>query len=98
MPYLPSGLFVTVLLVAGLLLLAVVLVRLRGPVRRMNIARTRANARFADGTGLLRARVAALGVAVRERRQKHREDSCAKANDDARRVSSSQFGQTGGRP
>jgi hypothetical protein len=63
--YIPA----VVLLVAGLVVLAVVLLRLRAAARRLSIVRSQVNAEVSDATGMLRARSAAFRVAVRERRR-----------------------------
>ncbi|GAA3463005.1 MULTISPECIES: bacteriophage holin [Saccharothrix] len=64
MPYLP-----TLLLVAfGVIVLVVVGFRVIGSLRRFRAASTLVGDRVGDGAGLLRARLAALGVAVAERR------------------------------
>lgn len=60
MSYLP----VWIALAAGLVLLVVVLVKVMGAVRRSRGAVAAYNARFADSTGHLRARSAALRVAM----------------------------------
>ncbi|GAA1337658.1 bacteriophage holin [Saccharothrix algeriensis] len=64
MPYLPS----LVLLLVGMVFLIVVLVRVLRSLRRFRAASTLVGNRVGDGAGLLRARFAALGVAVAERR------------------------------
>jgi hypothetical protein len=55
------------LAVAGLVVLAALLVRVSRAVRRLMRTAAAANLRVSDGTGLLRARKAALGVAIRQR-------------------------------
>jgi hypothetical protein len=60
---------VVVLLVIGLLALTWVLLRVRTAARRLLITRSEVNAEVSDATGMLRARSAALRIAVRERRQ-----------------------------
>lgn len=57
-----------VLVVGGGLVLLVGLVRVRRAVRRFTEAAEAANLGILDALGLLRARNAALGVAIRERR------------------------------
>lgn len=64
MPYLPTLL----LIVLGLVVLVVVAIRLIGSLRRFRAASTLVGDRVGDGVGLLRARFAALGVALAERR------------------------------
>lgn len=64
MPYLPS----LVLLLVGMVFLIVVLVKAVRALRRFRAASTLVGDRVGDGVGLLRARFAALGVAVAERR------------------------------
>ncbi|HWM02011.1 MAG TPA: bacteriophage holin [Actinophytocola sp.] len=62
MSYLPTGIVVVV----GLLLLVGLLFRVFRPVRRFGVTATVVNARFADETGRLRARSAALRVAMKD--------------------------------
>jgi hypothetical protein len=83
-PYLPT----VALLVLGLLALVAVLVPALRAVRRFAATAARANARVADGTGLLRARYAALGVAIRGRRR-------VRIESDLARVPSGEPAQTG---
>ena len=64
-PYLPS----IVLGILGLLVLAVAMRRVRRSVERFSGAAALTGERLADESGLLRARTAALGVAVRQRRR-----------------------------
>ena len=64
MSYLP----IWIVLAAGLVLLVVVLVSAMGAVRRFRGAVAEYNARFNDSTGHLRARSAALRVAMKETR------------------------------
>lgn len=64
MPYVLAG----ALVVAGLLVLVAVLVRVRRSVRLLSGTAAAANFRISDGFGLLRARKAALGVAIRHAR------------------------------
>ena len=66
MPFLP---ILIGLLAVGVILLAVFVLRLRGAVRRFGIVRRRLTERIGDEAGLLRARSAALGVAVSDLRQ-----------------------------
>jgi uncharacterized membrane protein len=56
------------LVVLGLLVLAVMLIRLLRVLRRFNQTVSMVATNTQDRTGLLRARSAALGVAVRQRR------------------------------
>ncbi|WP_415360093.1 bacteriophage holin [Saccharothrix sp. BKS2] len=64
MPYLS-----TLLLIAlGLVVLVAVAARVVGSLRRFRAASTLVGDRVGDGAGLLRARFAALGVALAERR------------------------------
>ncbi|GAA3569791.1 hypothetical protein GCM10022222_62400 [Amycolatopsis ultiminotia] len=65
MPYLPTY----VLLAVGLLLLVVLLVRTIGVLRRLRRTVSMVSAAAHDRTGLLRARSAALRVAVAQRRE-----------------------------
>ncbi|GAA0642039.1 hypothetical protein GCM10010174_75720 [Kutzneria viridogrisea] len=67
MPYLPSAL----LIILGLVLLVLALLRVFRSLRGLSSASRLARARFSDRSGLLRARVAALGVAIAERRRNH---------------------------
>ena len=64
MPYLP----VWILLAAGVLLLVLLLVRTSGVLRRFRRTVSMVSTHTQDRTGLLRARSAALRVAVAERR------------------------------
>jgi hypothetical protein len=77
--------------VVGVLALLAVLVRMRRVVRRFNETAAAANLRITDAFGLLQARKAALGVAIRERRHVRNEGSLA-------RVPSGEPAETGGRP
>jgi len=63
-PYLP----VWILLAAGVLLLVLLLVRTSGVLRRFRRTVSMVSTHTQDRTGLLRARSAALRVAVAERR------------------------------
>ena len=76
---------------AGLLVLLAVLLRVRRTVRRFGAAAQAADLRVTDMSGLLRARTAALGVAIRERRHVRIEGSLS-------RVPSGEPAETGGRP
>ena len=64
MPYLP----VWILLAAGALLLVLLLVRTSGVLRRFRRTVSMVSTQTQDRTGLIRARSAALRVAVAERR------------------------------
>ncbi|WP_063741394.1 bacteriophage holin [Saccharothrix syringae] len=64
MPYLPT----LVLIAVGLVALVAVAVRVIRSLRRFRAASTLVGNRVGDGVGLLRARFAALGVALVERR------------------------------
>ncbi|MCT2583619.1 bacteriophage holin [Actinophytocola gossypii] len=64
MSYLPTWIAVAV----GLVLLVAVLVRSARTVRRFGATASAVNARFGDETGHLRARSAALRVAMKETR------------------------------
>jgi len=79
------------LVVVGLLMLLAVLVRMRRTVRRFSDTAAEANLTVTDAFGLLRARRAALGVAIRERRHVRIAGSLA-------RVPSGEPAETGGRP
>ncbi len=57
------------LLAVGLLLLVLVGLRVRGSLKRFGLVRGASDSYLADRAGLLKARSAALGVAVSERRQ-----------------------------
>jgi hypothetical protein len=86
LPYLPS----VVLGILGMLLFAVVMRSVRRSVQRFSGAAALAGERLAGESGLLRARTAALGVAVRQR---------PRDEGPARRVPSGEPAQTtGGRP
>ncbi|WP_436499331.1 bacteriophage holin [Actinokineospora sp. HUAS TT18] len=82
MPYLPTA----VLALAGLVLLVLTLVRLVNGLGRVRAVLGTAKASFSDETGLLKARSAALRVAIAERKRS------------AGRVPSTRRMQTGGRP
>ena len=71
MPYLFSVLAVA----AGVVVLVMVLVRLRGPVRRLADTARQSRAHFADRTKALSARIAALRIAVRRRRHRNGDSS-----------------------
>jgi hypothetical protein len=64
-PYLPSAL----LIVLGLVVLVLALSRVLRSLRRFGAASATARAEFGDRSGLIKARVAALGVAIAERRR-----------------------------
>lgn len=64
MSYLPTWIVVVV----GLVLLVMLLARVSRNVRRFAGTAAAVNARFGDATGTLRARSAALRVAIRETR------------------------------
>jgi hypothetical protein len=55
--------------VLGLVLLVLTLLRTRRKVARLRAAAARAGADIADRRGLIRARIAALGVALAQRRR-----------------------------
>ncbi|MEU4766730.1 bacteriophage holin [Actinosynnema sp. NPDC023794] len=67
MPYLPS----LVLIVLGVVVLVPFAVRVIRSLRRFRAASTLVGDRVGDGVGLLRARSAALKVALAERRPDH---------------------------
>ena len=67
MPYLPS----LVLIVLGVVVLVPTTIRVIRSLRRFRVASTLVGDRVGDGVGLLRARSAALGVAIAERRPDH---------------------------
>ncbi|MCC8243703.1 bacteriophage holin [Saccharothrix luteola] len=67
MPYLPS----LVLIVLGVVVLVPFAVRALRSLRRFRAASTLVGDRVGDGVGLLRARSAALQVALAERRPDH---------------------------
>jgi hypothetical protein len=83
--------FSIALVVVGLLVLLAVMLRMRRTVRRFAATAAAVNLRVSDGSGLLRARTAALGVAIRQRRRVRIEGSLA-------RVPSGEPAETGGRP
>jgi hypothetical protein len=62
---------IAVVVAIGLVVLAVAALRFAGAMKRLVTASGRTGARFADGTGLLRARRAALRVAVAERKARN---------------------------
>ena len=66
MPYLVSVLAVA----AGVVVLLTVVVRLGGPARRLADTARYSRAHFADRTGALAARIAALRMAVNRRRHR----------------------------
>ncbi|WHT16828.1 bacteriophage holin [Crossiella sp. CA-258035] len=59
---------------AGLVVLVIVLVRVFGAVKRTGRAQARFQGTVRDRTGLLRARSAALRVAIMERRASTKDD------------------------
>ncbi|MFJ6676926.1 bacteriophage holin [Actinosynnema sp. NPDC091369] len=67
MPYLP----ILAPIVLGVVVLVLTSVRVIRSLRRFRAASTLVGDRVGDGAGLLRARFAALGVAVAERRPDH---------------------------
>lgn len=67
MPYLP----ILAPIVLGVVVLVLTCVRVIRSLRRFRAASTLVGDRVGDGVGLLRARFAALGVAVAERRPDH---------------------------
>ena len=79
------------LAVVGLLVLLAALLRVRRSVRNLTRTAAAANVRITDMSGMLRARTAALGVAIRQRRRVRIEGSLA-------RVPSGEPAETGGRP
>ncbi|MFD1152200.1 bacteriophage holin [Saccharothrix hoggarensis] len=64
MPYIPT----LALILFGLVALVAVTVRVIGSLRRFRAASTLVGDRVGDGAGLLKARFAALSLAVAERR------------------------------
>jgi hypothetical protein len=71
MSYLPTW----IALASGLVLLVVVIVRLTRHVRRFSATAAAVNARFNDSTGHLKARSAALRVAVTQQKTRWRSAS-----------------------
>lgn len=71
MSYLPTWIVVVV----GLLLLVMVLTRALRTVRRFGATAAVVNARFVDETGMLRARSAALRVAMKDTRARVKQSS-----------------------
>jgi hypothetical protein len=65
-PFVPIAI---ALVAVGLILLIVLVLRMRAAIAKFGIVRSLANQRIGDGTGMLRARSAALGVAVSDLRQ-----------------------------
>jgi hypothetical protein len=86
-----SYLLSVAVVVVGLLALLAVLLRVRRTVRRFTDTAAAANLRVTDMTGLLRARTAALGVAIRQGRHVRIDGSLS-------RVPSGEPAETGGRP
>ncbi|HEU5474832.1 MAG TPA: bacteriophage holin [Actinophytocola sp.] len=78
-------------LVAGVLVLAFGLGRVASSARRLRRTRSAVTGHLADRSGLLRARIAAWGVAIRQRRR-------VRIEGDLARVPSGEPAQTGGRP
>jgi hypothetical protein len=60
---------VVVLVAVGLVILALVLLKVAGAARRLVVTRGRLSAEVGNATGMIKARTAALRVAVRERRR-----------------------------
>jgi hypothetical protein len=60
---------VVVLLAVGLVVLALVLLKVAGAARRLVVTRGQVNAEVGRSTGFLKARTAALRIAVRDRRR-----------------------------
>jgi hypothetical protein len=77
--------------VLGLVVLVAALLRVRRAVRGLTGAAAAAGYRVSDASGLLRARSAALGIAIRQRRR-------VRIESDLARVPSGEPAQTGGRP
>jgi hypothetical protein len=65
-----SYILVGVLLAIGLVILMLVLLKVARAARRLAVTRTWVNGEVTAGTGMLRARSAALRIAVRDRREK----------------------------
>lgn len=65
MSYVP----VVVLVAVGLVILALVLLKVAGAARRLVVTRGQVNAEVGNATGMIKARMAALRIAVRERRR-----------------------------
>lgn len=61
---------IAVVVVIGLAVLALAGLRTAGSVKRLAVASGQTGARYADATGLLRARRAALRVAIAQRKVK----------------------------
>jgi hypothetical protein len=61
---------VIALLAAGLVIFVLVLLRVAGAARRLARTRKAVRGEVDAATGMLRARRAALGIAIRERREK----------------------------
>jgi HAMP domain-containing protein len=70
-PYLISAVAVA----AGVVVLLTALVRLGGPLRRLADTARQSRAHFADRVGALAARIAALRVAVNQRRHRDGDSS-----------------------
>jgi hypothetical protein len=70
-----SFILVAVLLAVGLAILAFALLALAGHARRLAAARARVKGEVDEDTGMLRARKAALRIAIRDRRTAKKVDS-----------------------
>jgi hypothetical protein len=60
---------VVVLLAVGLVVMTLTLLRVAGAARRLLVTRGKVNAEVGRSTGFLKARMAALRIAVRDRRR-----------------------------
>jgi hypothetical protein len=60
---------VVVLLAAGLVILALVLLKVAGAAKRLVVTRGHVNAEVDRSTGMIKARMAALRIAVRDRKR-----------------------------
>ena len=83
------------LVVVGLLVLVAVLVPVLRAVRRFVGAAAEVGDRLEDGNGLLRARKAALGVAIRQRRRVRIEGGLTRVRSGEQQIEEDGRGQSG---
>jgi hypothetical protein len=81
-----SFILVAVLLAVGLVILALGLLGLAGHTRRLAAARAQVKGEIDEATGMLRARKAALRIAIRDRRAAKEVDMAKKVNDTVTKV------------
>jgi hypothetical protein len=70
-----SFILVAVLVAVGLVILALALLGLAGHTRRLAVARAQVKGEVDEAAGMLRARKAALRIAIRDRRVAKKVDS-----------------------